>query len=126
MQQLIANGSVSYAYVGVETTDLTPALARRFGYAVSPGAVVTGLQPGSPAVRAGLRADSSRAQAFGVVFPRNGDVIVAIEGQRVAGSEDIARIVTNMSPGEIAHFTVQRGHSRLDLPLRLGERSETH
>jgi len=126
MQQLIANGSVSYAYVGVETTDLTPALARRFGYAVSQGAVVTGLQPGSPAVKAGLRADSSRAQAFGVVFPRNGDVIVAIDGQRVAGSEDIARIVTNMSPGEIAHFTVQRGHSRLDLPLRLGERSETH
>ena len=32
MDQLIANGSVSYAYVGVETTDLTPALARRFGY----------------------------------------------------------------------------------------------
>jgi 2-alkenal reductase len=126
MEQLIANGSVSYAYVGVETTDLTPALARRFGYAVSQGAVVTGLQPGSPAVKAGLRADSSRAQAFGVVFPRNGDVIVAIDGQRVAGSEDIARIVTNMSPGEIAHFTVQRGHSRLDLPLRLGERSETH
>jgi len=126
MQQLIADGSVSYAYVGVETTDLTPALARRFGYAVSQGAVVTGLQPGSPAVKAGLRADSSRAQAFGVVFPRNGDVIVAIDGQRVAGSEDIARIVTNMSPGEIAHFTVQRGHSRLELALRLGERSETH
>ena len=126
MEQLIANGSVSYAYVGVETTDLTPALGRRFGYAVLQGAVVTGLQPGSPAVKAGLRADSSRAQAFGVVFPRNGDVIVAIDGQRVAGSEDIARIVTNMSPGEIAHFTVQRGHSRLDLPLRLGERSETH
>src|SRR6478672_8910722 len=126
MEQLIANGSVSYAYVGVETTDLTPALARRFGYAVSQGAVVTGLQPGSPAVKAGLRADSSRAQAFGVVFPRNGDVIVAIDGQRVAGSEDIARIVTNMSPGDIARFTVQRGHSRLALPLRLGERSETH
>ena len=126
MEQLIANGSVSYAYVGVETTDLTPALARHFGYAVSQGAVVTGLQPGSPAVKAGLRADSSRAQAFGVVFPRSGDVIVAIDGQRVAGSEDIARIVTNLSPGEIAQFTVQRGHSRLALPLRLGERSETH
>jgi len=126
MEQLIANGSVSYAYVGVETTELTPALARRFGYAVSQGAVVTGIVRDSPAAKAGLRADSSRAQAFGVVFPRNGDVIVAIDGQRVAGSEDIARIVTNLSPGEIARFTVQRGHSRLALPLRLGERSETH
>ena len=126
MEQLIADGSVSYAYVGVETTDLTPALARHFGYAVTHGAVVTGIVPASPAAKAGLRVDSSRAQAFGVVFPRNGDVIVAIDGQRVVGSEDIARIVTSMSPGQIAHFAIERGHSRLDLPLRLGERSETH
>jgi 2-alkenal reductase len=126
MAQLISDGSVSYAYVGVETTDLTPALARRFGYAVTHGAVVTRIVPGSPAAKAGLRADSPRAQAFGVVFPRDGDVIVAIDGQRVVGSEDIARIVTNMSPGEVTHFAVERERSRLDLPLRLGERSETH
>src|SRR3954469_15670388 len=85
MQQLIASGSVSYAYVGVETTDLTPAFARKFGYPVSHGAVVTGTVAGSPAANAGLRADSPRAQAFGVVFPRDGDVIVAIDGQRVVG-----------------------------------------
>ena len=126
MEQLIADGSVSYAYVGVETTDLTPALARHFGYAVTHGAVVTGIVPASPAAKAGLRVDSSRAQAFGVVFPRNGDVIVAIDGQRVVGSEDIARIVTSLSPGQVAHFAIERGHSRLELPLRLGERSETH
>ena len=126
MDQLIADGSVSYAYVGVATTDLTPALARHFGYPVTHGAVVTGIVPGSPAAKAGLHADSSRAQAFGVVFPRNGDVIVAIDGQRVVGSQDIARIVTNMSPGQVTRFAIERGHSRLDLPLRLGERSETH
>ena len=53
-------------------------------------------------------------------------MIVAIDGQPVRGSEDIARIVTSLSPGQIARFAVERGHSRLDLPLRLGERSETH
>jgi S1-C subfamily serine protease len=126
MEQLISDGSVSYAYVGVETTDLTPALARHFGYEVTKGAVVTGIAPGSPASKAGLHADSSRAQAFGILFPRDGDVIVAIDGQRVVGSEDIARIVTSMSPGQTAHFAVERGHSRLDLQLRLGERPETH
>jgi S1-C subfamily serine protease len=126
MEQLISDGSVSYAYVGVETTDLTPALARHFGYEVTHGAVVTGIVPGSPASKAGLHADPSRAQAFGILFPRDGDVIVAIDGQRVVGSEDIARIVTSMTPGQTAHFTIERGHSRLDLPLRLGERSETH
>ena len=126
MEQLIANGSVSYAYVGVETTDLTPALAKRFGYPVTRGAVVTGIVQGSPADRAGLREPTSHGQALGVEFPRNGDVILAIGGQRVAGSEDIARIVTSLSPGQVARFRIERGGSRLDLPLRLGERSETH
>jgi 2-alkenal reductase len=125
MAQLIANGSVSYAFVGVETTDLTPALAKRFGYRVSRGAVVTSVISGSPAASAGLRAGKATASAFGIDFPRSGDVIVAINDQRVTGSEDIARIVTSMSPGQVAQFTVERGGSRLDLPLRLSERSQT-
>ena len=125
MQQLIANGRVSYAFVGVETTDLTPALAQRFGYAVQRGAVVTNVVTGSPAAQAGLRPGRKLASAFGLDFPRSGDVIVAIDRQRVTGSEDIARIVTNLSPGQIARFTVERGGRRLDLRVRLSERSES-
>ena len=72
MEQLIANGSVSYAYVGIETTDLTPALAQRFGYPVTQGAVVTGIvraarPTGRPArtdvARTGARASTSRGTA---------------------------------------------------------------
>jgi S1-C subfamily serine protease len=126
MEQLIANGSVSYAFVGVETTDLTPALAKRFGYAVRRGAVVTNVRSGSPAASAGLRPGKSIGNAFGIEFPRSGDVIVAIDGHRVSGSEDIARIVTNMSPGQVAVFTVERGRSRVELRVRLSQRPEAH
>ena len=125
MQQLIANGTVSYAYVGVETTDLTPALARRFGYGVQRGAVVTDVLDGSPAAKSGLRPGRKTASAFGVDFPRSGDVIVSINGRRVTGSEDIARIVTSLRPSQVARFTVERGDARLVLPVRLGERSES-
>jgi len=31
-----------------------------------------------------------------------------------------------MSPGQVAHFAIERERSKLDLPLRLGERPETH
>jgi 2-alkenal reductase len=127
MQQLIATGSVSYAFVGVETTDLTPSLARHFGYGVQRGAVITKVVRDGPADRAGLRAGSRTETVLGVDFPRDGDVIVAINGRRVAGSEDIARIVTMLSPGQLAHFALQRGKSRRTLAVRLGERSEpTH
>jgi 2-alkenal reductase len=125
MQQLIATGSVSYAFVGVETADLTPALARHFGYAVRRGAVITKVVPGGPADEAGLRIGSGTETALGVDFPSHADVIVSIAGRRVTGSEDIARIVTSLSAGQVTPFVVQRGATRRTLAVRLGRRSES-
>ncbi len=126
MQQLIANGSVSYAFVGVETEDLTPSLAKRFDYPVERGAVITNVVDGGPAAAAGLRGGSGRDDVLGIEFVRGGDVIVAIDGQIVRSAEDIVRIVTvSLSPGQIARFTIQRGNARREVPVRLGERPET-
>ena len=126
MQQLIANGSVSYAYVGVKTEDLTPALAKRFDYPVGRGAVISNVVDGGPAAAAGLRGGSGREEVLGIEFIRGGDVIVAIDGQTVGSSEDVVRIVTtSLSPGQVARFTIRRGKTRREVPVRLGERSET-
>jgi 2-alkenal reductase len=125
MQQLIANGSVSYAYVGVKTEDLTPALAKRFDYPVELGAVITNVVDGGPAAAAGLRGGSGREEVLGIEFVRGGDVIVAIDGQKVRSSEDVVRIVTtSLSAGQVARFTIRRGNARREVPVRLGERSE--
>jgi S1-C subfamily serine protease len=126
MQQLIANGSVSYAYVGVKTEDLTPALAKRFDYPVGRGAVISNVVDGGPAAAAGLRGGSGREEVLGIEFIRGGDVIVAIDGQTVGSSEDVVRIVTtSLSPGQVARFTIRRGKTRREVPVRLGERPET-
>jgi 2-alkenal reductase len=125
MQQLIANGSVSYAYVGVKTEDLTPALAKRFDYPVELGAVITNVVDGGPAAAAGLRGGSGSEEVLGIEFVRGGDVIVAIDGQKVRSSEDVVRIVTTaLSAGQVARFTIRRGNARREVPVRLGERSE--
>jgi S1-C subfamily serine protease len=123
MEQLIADGAVSYAYVGVETEDLTPALAKRFHYPVERGAVVTAVRPDTPADAAGLRGGSGERHVLGTTFTPGGDVIVAINGRRIGSAEDVVRIVTELlAPGDTARFTVVRGHSRLDLRVRLAER----
>ena len=123
MKQLIESGSVSYAYIGVVTTDLTPAFARHFGYAVRHGAVITRVEGGSPAKDAGLRAGGKDQTYLGADFAPGSDVIVGIDGHPVTSSEDVVRIVTQqLSPGEVAHFTIARGHSRLDVPVHLAER----
>jgi len=124
MQQLIARGSVSYAYVGIVTTSLTPALAKRFGYSVEHGAAVTKVEPRSPAASAGLRAENGTRSFLGVEFAPGADVIVAIAGRPVATSEDLVRIVTGrLSPGQKATFTVLRGGSRLQVPIVLSQRT---
>jgi 2-alkenal reductase len=126
LQQLMANGSVSYAFVGVVTTDLTPALAQHFGYSVQRGAVLTKVEPKSPAASAHLHAGSHLTPYLGVDFPTGSDVIVAIAGRPVTSSEDVVRIVTDrLSPGQQVKFTIVRDGKRLEVPVRLGERTST-
>ena len=126
MAQLIVDGAVSYAYIGVVTEDLTPALARHFHYAVQRGAVVTDVKPRSPAQAAGLRGGSGKEHVLGTTFIPGGDVIVAINGRRTRSAEDVVRIVTEaLAPGDVARFSVVRGHRTLNLRVRLSERPAT-
>jgi 2-alkenal reductase len=123
MEQLVASGSVSYAFVGVTTEDLTPALARHFGYSVDRGAVVARVRSGSPAAEAGLRGGAGREFYLGTDFVDGGDVIVAIGGHPVRSSEDVVRIVTDaLSPGQQTGITVVRNGARVRLPVTLAER----
>ena len=123
MEQLVATGSVSYAFVGVTTEDLTPALAKHFGYPVEHGAVIASVQAGSPAADAGLKGGNRDESYLGVDFKAGGDVIVAMAGQRVRSSEDVVRIVTDaLTPGQQVPLTVIRDGKRLQVPVRLAER----
>jgi S1-C subfamily serine protease len=123
MAQLIASGRVSYAYVGIETEDLIPSIAERFGYAVRHGAVVTRVHERTPGAAAGLRAGTKEEQAFGSDFTRGGDVIVAIAGRRVTSAADVVRVVTEqLSPGQSVPVTFIRDGKRRRVIVRLAER----
>jgi 2-alkenal reductase len=124
MQQLISDGKVSYAYVGIVTTNLTPAYAKHFGYGTQTGAAIKSVVKGSPASDAGLREGGHDGTYLGVKFPVGSDVIVAIAGRPVRSSEDVVRVVSEqLSPGERATFTVIRGSRRIQVPVRLAQRN---
>jgi S1-C subfamily serine protease len=123
LEQLLATGAVRYAYVGIKTEDLTPSIARRFGYGASRGALVDSVVAGSGAARSGLVAGTRTAAFNGLGVRVGGDAIVAIDGIAVHSAEDVVRIVANrLEPGETARFTVVRGKSRRVVPVVLGER----
>ena len=123
LEQILRTGTVRYAYVGIQTEDLTPSVARRFGYAARRGALIDTVVPGSGAAAAGLRAGDRVASFRGLGLRVGGDAIVAIDGIPVRSAEDVVRIVaTRLAAGETARFTVVRGASRRVVPVRLSER----
>jgi S1-C subfamily serine protease len=123
MEQLIADGRVRYAWVGISTQTVTPSIGRDLGLGTLEGAAVQDVVAGSPAARAGLRAGTSTEDLEGLDFTAGGDVVVAIDGQRVRTTEDMIRIVTgSLEPGHTATFTVVRDRKRVKVPVTLGER----
>ena len=82
MDQIVRFGEVRRGRMGVHSQELTPELARSLNLAITEGAVVTGVEPGSPAERAGLR---------------RGDVVVAVNGRPVRGAADL-RVKLGLAP----------------------------
>ena len=123
LSQLLSAGRVRYAYVGITTEDLTPSIARRFGYSARRGALIDLVRPGTAAARAGLVAGSKDVVFRGQGVKVGGDAIVAIDGVPVASAEDVVRVVSErLLPGETAPFTVVRGTTRRTVPVTLDER----
>jgi S1-C subfamily serine protease len=124
LDQLVRTGTVRYAYIGVRTQDVTPGIARAFDLGAREGALVTRVDDGTPAARAGLRGGSKTEVYNGLDVTLGGDLIVAIDGTPVTSTEDVSRIVsTELMPGQTVPFTVLRGGTRrATVDVTLGER----
>jgi S1-C subfamily serine protease len=124
LRELLAHGRVAYAYAGLQTETLTPALAQRLKLTVRHGALVDRVASGGPAAKAGLRGSVREAQFQGETVALGGDVVVAVDGLEVAGADDLVRIVTNrLRPGQTAVFTVLRAGRRRTVAIRLEARA---
>ncbi|HYE37656.1 DegQ family serine endoprotease [Methylocaldum sp.] len=78
MNTLVEHGEIRRGLLGVAVQDLTPELAQAFGLTQTQGAVITGVQPDSPAAKAKLEP---------------GDIVLAINDRRVKNSMDVRNAV---------------------------------
>jgi len=123
LKELLAGRTVEYAYAGVQTQDLTPALARRLGLGGRRGALITEVTAGGPAARAGLRGGSKELQFQGETVVTGGDVVLAVGGSPVAGADDLVRIVTNrLRPRQTVVFSILRDGRRRSVAVKLATR----
>jgi serine protease Do len=104
--QLIDSGKVTRGWLGVVMQPLTPDLAASFGADGKRGALISEVSPDSPAAKAGLKA---------------GDVVLEIDGSKVASPSDVARAIAVVAPGRKAKLTLWRDKAQHSIDIVLGE-----
>lgn len=106
MQELVENGKVTRAYLGIIPQDVTPAMAKAFGANEATGALVGDVSPNSPAQRAGLQP---------------GDIILDVNGKPVANSNDLRMTISMMPPDTNVNLQVVRNGEQREVAVRLAE-----
>ncbi len=107
VERLIDDGRVVRGWLGVSIQSISDDLAESYGLDDASGAFVGEVVPDSPAAEAGFRPD---------------DVILAINGDRVADARDVTRRVGALEVGERTRFTVLRGARERTITVEIGAR----
>jgi S1-C subfamily serine protease len=123
-QDLITEGRVHLAYIGLQTIPVGGYLAQALDLPVEEGLLVETAAKGGPAAGAGVRGGDRVAQAGMQRIAIGGDVIVAIDGAKVANTMDLNIILNRKRPGDSVTLTVYRGGKKLEIAVKLGERNE--
>jgi serine protease Do len=98
-------GTVSRGWIGVKIQNVTQEIADSMGLKSTKGALIAQPQRGAPAEDAGLKA---------------GDVIVAVNGDKIETSRDLARRIAALGPGKTVDLTYLRSGAEKTVKLKLG------
>ena len=103
---LIAEGRVIRAYLGVTIVDLDAGIAKAMDIKATKGAVVTTVIDDSPADKAGLR---------------DGDVILKVDNQKIAGASELTNVISTSRPGDKRKLTLVRRGKKRTVSVTLAE-----
>ena len=123
---LITDGRVHQAFLGVETIPINESFAEALGLPAQEGLLVQTTSRGGPAAEAGIRGGDRVAQAGMRRFYVGGDVLTAIDGQKIANRVDVDLMLNKKRPGEEVTITLFRGGKKMDVKVKLGERPQSN
>jgi S1-C subfamily serine protease len=124
LNDLVTLGRVRRPALGIRTIPITPELAEQMGLAADYGLLIVQAVQGGAADRAGLRGGSERAYLGNVPIMLGGDLIVAIDGEKVDDQQTLSQMMNNHRAGDTVKMTIYRGKKQLDVTVTLGEARE--
>ena len=121
VNDLVTLGRVRRPALGIRTIPIDPEVANELGLAADYGLLIVQAVPGGSADRAGLRGGSERAYLGNTPIMIGGDLIVAIDGEKVESQQILAQIMNKHRAGDTVKVTIFRGKKQLEVPVVLGE-----
>ncbi len=107
MEQIIQKGSVTRGWIGVGVQDITREIAESFKVPATGGVLITHVERGGPADKAGMKP---------------GDVLTAVNGRPVADSTGMLNSIASLQPGQQARLKITRNQSESELAATVGRR----
>jgi S1-C subfamily serine protease len=121
VNDLVTLGRVRRPALGVRTIPIDSEIAGELGLAADYGLLIVQAVPGGSADRAGLRGGSERAYLGNIPIMIGGDLIVAIDGEKVESQQTLAQIMNKHRAGDTVKVTIFRGKKQMEVSVALGE-----
>src|ERR1035438_9043035 len=126
LADLTRYGRVKRPSLGIVSYEIGPDLAEQMGLAVDSGILIEQVVPGGAAEKAGLRGGTEKAYVGNTPILLGGDLIVAIDGQRVTNPQEINAVMEKHQDGDTVSVTFYRGQKQITLKLIAGEARDTN
>jgi S1-C subfamily serine protease len=124
--QLLVDGRVDRAFLGVTLQDVSADVARILRLPSSTGVLVGSVQPGSAAAKAGVKGGSNQVVVAGESYQLGGDMIVAMDGKPIGSVDALREAIAAHKPGDKVSVTVVHANgTRSTLAVVLGRAPTT-
>ena len=124
LNDLMTLGRVRRPALGVRTIPISADLADEMGLPVDYGLLILQVTPGGAADAAGLRGGTERAYLGNKLIMLGGDLIVAIDGEKVEDEMDLSQMMNSHRAGDTVKVTIYRNKKKMELSVALAEARE--
>ncbi|MGD8820232.1 MAG: trypsin-like peptidase domain-containing protein, partial [Anaerolineae bacterium] len=123
--ELIAEGRYRHPWLGITGRTISPEMVEAAGLTSDVGVLIFGVEPDSPADKAGLVGGDRQIVVSSIPMLAGGDVVIAIDGEPVNDFDDVVNYLASFTNvGDVVTMTVIRDGQELEIAVTLEERPD--